>query len=1176
MFIKIPSFGIAKFCDLNKIINLHTAMLFQTNFINLINWVDNLCTLANQNYVNDMVIESVLRIFKAFKDDDNKNNNFILVPIYLYTHINDEKFDIAYNLLVVKLDLDTKKIYFSDSLYYQAPIDLITNINRLFEFYGISFEDEVYYIGEIPYQCGTLDCGIMILNYIEKEIGISNKLWDRKISTYFRLRYLSLILNYNLEGFDFPSNIGALIESKFPSLQSYSTEIDDECKTIEIDEHDEHEKIEIDEHEKIEIDEHEKIEINECEIIEIDECETIKIDTYSMEVDGYEHMSMDNGWFETNQDISKRIGVIELSLSKCWDSLNNAIADVKKYAYEQGFSASIESSREYGVYLRLSVEIKYQKFKTQGIHITKIENTHNHQITQHEIEYYSYKSVDKEIWDEIELYVGQKLGLPQIRGILENKYPEIKINDIKLNNFIQSVKKVSKDDAAELYKMLTDRKNINPEWFVEFYVDNDNRRLNRIFWMNPVQLKNWYKYKDIVIIDTTYKTNKFNMILCFVLDNESLENFNWFFKCLKSAVSNSPKVIMSDHDLAMESAIEQQFQNTHHFLYFKNLLDSISIISFDNLWDQLIQKYFNGNVDNYLNKHLYNVKNKWAWCWKNQIMTAGIKTTSRLEEKIKINSWYLSKNINYGFNNTIIDVYKEIIANMKIHLSDFSQSLIKIEMVSSYFYQCNISTIEELCVNNSDNDTNTNDINNEDGNNFDIFDVRGSSLHELILAAEENPSEIWKLYHYNSNKNQYVPFLRSSKILNFHISVITKRWFKDPIDDNKLKKENILSSNCIRTYNEPNPFVETFGESSKKFLKINPPAIVERNNNRKDNNYITVFDKFRKVVKIADEDKEKYLLVEKALKDVYLEITKEENEIKTPLKPTGDPMPLIGFGTWQIPKDIAADTVYHALKNGYQLLDGSPDYGNEKEVGDGIKKAIDDGFVKREDIFITSKLWNTYHKKEHVRPALERTLNDLNVKYLDLYLIHFPISLKYVDPKERYPPEWYYDTKNKVCIQEDVTIRETWEAMEELVDAGLVRNIGVSNFNAVLIMDLLKYARIKPSVLQIEHHPYLTQEQLVDYAKSQGLAVTAYSPLGSSNYAVTSDVGIPHILNAPKLEQVANKYIIPKSINQNRIVENSKILDFTLTDEEIKEISSLNRNIRSIDPGTLFGIPIFA
>ncbi|CAJ0848598.1 12446_t:CDS:2 [Entrophospora sp. SA101] len=150
MFIKILSFGIAKFCDLNKIINLHTAMLFQTNFINLINWVDNLCTLANQNYVNDMVIESVLRIFKAFKDDDNKNNNFILAPIYLYTCISDGKFDIAYNLL--------------------APIDLITNINRLFEFYGTSFEDEVYYIGEIPYQCGILDCGITILIILKKKL----------------------------------------------------------------------------------------------------------------------------------------------------------------------------------------------------------------------------------------------------------------------------------------------------------------------------------------------------------------------------------------------------------------------------------------------------------------------------------------------------------------------------------------------------------------------------------------------------------------------------------------------------------------------------------------------------------------------------------------------------------------------------------------------------------------------------------------------------------------------------------------------------------------------------------------------------------------------------------------------------------------------------------------------
>nr|CAG8441403.1 8957_t:CDS:2 [Entrophospora candida] len=314
------------------------------------------------------------------------------------------------------------------------------------------------------------------------------------------------------------------------------------------------------------------------------------------------------------------------------------------------------------------------------------------------------------------------------------------------------------------------------------------------------------------------------------------------------------------------------------------------------------------------------------------------------------------------------------------------------------------------------------------------------------------------------------------------------------------------------------------------------------------------------------------------------------------LKPTGDPMPLIGFGLWQIPKDKAADTVYHALKYGYRLLDGAAIYANEKEVGDGIKKAIDDEVVKREDIFITSKLWNTYHRKEHVRPALERTLNDLKVKYLDLYLIHNPVSLKYVDPKERYPANWFYDNENKICLQENVTIRETWEAMEELVDAGLVRNIGISNFSGALIMELLKCARIKPSVLQIEHHPYLTQEKLIDYAKSQDLAVTAYSSLGSISYiafGMTSGEGIPHLLEEPKLEQIAKKHnkstaqvalrwaiqrniaIIPKSNNQNRIIENRKIVDFTLTDEEIKEISSLNRNLRFNDLYARFRIPVF-
>lgn len=119
----------------------------------------------------------------------------------------------------------------------------------------------------------------------------------------------------------------------------------------------------------------------------------------------------------------------------------------------------------------------------------------------------------------------------------------------------------------------------------------------------------------------------------------------------------------------------------------------------------------------------------------------------------------------------------------------------------------------------------------------------------------------------------------------------------------------------------------------------------------------------------------------------------------------------MGLGLWKIPKDVCSQVVQDALKVGYRCLDGACDYGNEKEVGDGIAKAIADGVVKREDIFVTSKLWNTFHRKEHVREGCLRTLKDLGLTYLDLYLIHFPIALKYVDPETRYPPEWNHTDK---------------------------------------------------------------------------------------------------------------------------------------------------------------------
>ena len=122
--------------------------------------------------------------------------------------------------------------------------------------------------------------------------------------------------------------------------------------------------------------------------------------------------------------------------------------------------------------------------------------------------------------------------------------------------------------------------------------------------------------------------------------------------------------------------------------------------------------------------------------------------------------------------------------------------------------------------------------------------------------------------------------------------------------------------------------------------------------------------------------------------------------------PSGDQLPQLGLGLWKLPKDICADVVYNAIKNGYRLLDGACDYGNEIQVGEGIKRALDEGVCTRAELFVVSKLWNTFHRPEHVKAACQKTLADLGLDYLDLYLIHFPIALAYVPVETCYPPEW--------------------------------------------------------------------------------------------------------------------------------------------------------------------------
>lgn len=302
----------------------------------------------------------------------------------------------------------------------------------------------------------------------------------------------------------------------------------------------------------------------------------------------------------------------------------------------------------------------------------------------------------------------------------------------------------------------------------------------------------------------------------------------------------------------------------------------------------------------------------------------------------------------------------------------------------------------------------------------------------------------------------------------------------------------------------------------------------------------------------------------------------------------GSAMPAVGLGLWKIEKSASAGVVRDAIEIGYRHLDGAADYGNEREVGEGIEKALSEGLCAREELWITSKLWNTYHRPEHVEAACRKTLADLGVDYLDLYLIHFPISLAFVDFETRYPPEWFFDpnaAEPKMKI-DPVPLSATWRAMEDLQRKGLVKNIGVCNYNTALLHDLMAYAEIKPAMLQIESHPYLTQEALIRAATDYGIGVTAFSPLGALSY-VALDMAEENesvlkkdvvLAAAERLErspaQVVLRWgiqrgtaVIPKTVNPDRLRENLALFDFELSDGEMDAISALNQNRRFNDPG---------
>lgn len=299
-------------------------------------------------------------------------------------------------------------------------------------------------------------------------------------------------------------------------------------------------------------------------------------------------------------------------------------------------------------------------------------------------------------------------------------------------------------------------------------------------------------------------------------------------------------------------------------------------------------------------------------------------------------------------------------------------------------------------------------------------------------------------------------------------------------------------------------------------------------------------------------------------------------------------IPSVGFGFWKVAREHAADTAYAAIKAGYRHLDCAADYANEAEVGEGIARAIADGLVTRDELWITSKLWNTFHAKEHVKEAARKSLTDLQINAFDLYLIHFPIPLEYVPIAERYPPEWLFNPSSDAPEMRPakVPLHETWSGMETLVDAGLTRHIGVCNYNSALLQDLMSYARIAPHTLQIEAHPYLTQEKLIRCAKDYSMQVTAFSPLGALSYVELDMAGASDsVLTQSSVVDAAQAHgktpaqivlrwgvqrgcsIIPKTSKPERMRENLSIMDFTLSDDEMAAISALNQNRRFNDPG---------
>ena len=342
-------------------------------------------------------------------------------------------------------------------------------------------------------------------------------------------------------------------------------------------------------------------------------------------------------------------------------------------------------------------------------------------------------------------------------------------------------------------------------------------------------------------------------------------------------------------------------------------------------------------------------------------------------------------------------------------------------------------------------------------------------------------------------------------------------------------------------------------------------------------------DELKKKETLLNKKEQDLIKMEESLKDAQ-KSDKNPTKNKEHILPfykklnNGMEIPLIGLGTSRINNII--DVIYNSIKDGIRLIDTAFKYGNEEEVGKGIKKALDDGLCKRDELFIIGKIWIA--DRNEPEKAIKESLKKLNLDYLDLYLDHWPSGNNYSELDG---------------VKEQVPIFDFWPRMEALVEKGLTKSIGLSNYNVQSILNLLSFCKIKPVVNEVEFHPYYYQEKLKKFCDKENIALIAYYPLARGNGArsyIQSHNGDLDSFKEKCVQDLSKKYnktpgqiilnwevaqgiiTIPGTSNPKRMEENLGALDFKMTEDDMKSLYQFGKKMKFCGCRRFFGMNIMA